>query len=76
MRKHKRTNTGALACCTLNIENEKVQLQHKDVEQQGDSLKALSLNGHVPQIQLQSLAELSQLLLGNHHLLTDQQQRL
>lgn len=48
----------------------------RDVEQQGDSLETLLLNGHVPQILLQSLAELGQLLLGHHHFLTDQQQRL
>lgn len=48
----------------------------RDVEQQGDSLETLLLNGHAAQILLQSLAKLSQLLLGNHHFLTDQQQRL
>lgn len=51
-------------------------LKRRDVEQQGHSLETLLLNGHIPQILLQSLTKLSQLLLGNHHFLTDQQQRL
>lgn len=41
-----------------------------------DLLEAVSLSGHVLQVLLQGLAELAQLLLGDHHLLANQQQGL
>lgn len=45
-------------------------------QRERDLLKAVSLSGDVLQILLQSLTKLADLLLGNHHLLTDEQQGL
>ena len=41
-----------------------------------DLLEAVSLGRHVLQVLLKSFTKLPQLLLGNHHLLTHQQQGL
>lgn len=67
--RQRNSENGSSACYYAALSQQQVW-RHEDL------LKAVSLSGHVLQILLQSLAELAELLLGNHHLLTNQQQRL
>lgn len=53
-----------------------LQSSGENVNEQWDLLKAVFLSGDILQVLLQSLAKLAELLLGHHHLLTDQQQGL